>query len=169
MGGPSPDRDRPTVEDLLRLFPNDDTYDVRIRDPLVVIGPKRHAKGLPANWLLSRDTPLEEFVDQLDIFVGLPRRTWGPDLSHEIAVAASRGCVLLLPPTYEQHLGDAAIYAEESAVPDVVQRLWQDPEGFIAQQQRGYAWAEQMLSPEALRQVLIAASGVPLADRRESP
>ncbi len=169
MGGMSPDRDRPTVGDLVRLFPDDDAYDVRIRDPLAVIGPKRHAKGLPANWLLSRETPLEEFVDQLDIFVGLPRRTWGPDLSHEIAVAAARGCVLLLPPTYEQHLGDAAIYAEESAVPDVARRLWQDPEGFIAQQQRGYAWAEQMLSPEAFRQVLIAASGIPLADRRETP
>ncbi len=107
MGGITPDRDRPTVEDLVRLLPDDDAYDVRIRDPRSrVIGPKRQAKGLPANWLLSRETPLEEFVDQLDMFVGLPRRTWGPDLSHEVAVAAARGCVLLLPPSYEQHLGE---------------------------------------------------------------
>ena len=169
MGGTTPDRDRPTVEDLVRLLPDDDAYDVRIRDPRSAIGPKRQAKGLPANWLLSRETALEEFVDQLDMFIGLPRRTWGPHLSHEVAVAAARGCVLLLPPSYEQHLGSAAIYAEESAVADVAHRLWQDPEGFVAQQQRGYAWAEQVLSPAAFRRVLMAASGIPLADRRETP
>jgi hypothetical protein len=169
MDSNAPDRDRPTVEDLVRLLPDDDAYDVRIRDPLSVIGSKRQAKGLPANWLLSRESLLEDFVDQLDLFIGLPRRTWGPDLPHEVAVAAARGCVLLLPPSYAQHLGDAAIYADESAVAEVAYRLWQDPEGFAAQQQLGYTWADQVLSATAFRRVFTAASGLPFADRKESP
>lgn len=161
-------RDRPTVEDLLRLMPDDDAYDVRIRDPYWAIGPKREAKGLPANWLLSRESALEDFVDQLDIFVGLPRHTWGPDLPLEAAIAAARGCVLLMPPSHEQHLGDAAVYAKPSAVAEAAYELWQDPEGFAAQQQRGYAWAEQVLGPDVFRRRLSAASGVSLDDRKES-
>ena len=161
-------RDTPTVEDLLRILPDDDAYDVRIRDPLGAITPRREAKGLPPNWLLSREVALEEFVDQLDFLIGVPRRTWGPELSRAVAVAAARGCVLVLPTAYAQHLGDAAICVDDPKVVGVVDRLWQDPEGFAAQQERGYRWAEQILG-SVFRRRLSAASGVPLDDRKESP
>lgn len=161
-------RDTPSVAEMRRLLPDDDAYDVRIRDPHFAITAKRAAQGLPGNWLLSRTTELEDFLDQLDMFIGFPRRTWGPDLPQEVAVAAARGCLLVLPPEHASQLGDAAICVGESEVVGVVDRLWQDPEGFAAQQERGYRWAEQLLGPAAFRRRLSAASGVPLDDRKET-
>ncbi len=147
-------RDTPDVDQLISMLPDDDAYDVRIRDPLRALTLKRKAKDLPPNWLLCWDTPLEEFVDQLDLFVGIQRNTWGPELIHEAAVAAARGCVLVLPPSYEQHFGHVAIYAEPEDVRAVIDRLWRDEAMFADHQKRGHAWAERNLSADAFRVIL---------------
>lgn len=147
-------RDTPAVAQLTPMLPDDDAYDVRIRDPLRALTLKREAAGLPPNWLLCWDTPIEDFVDQLDVFVGIRRDTWGPELIHEAAVAAARGCVLVLPASYEQHFGDGAIYAEPRDVRAVIDRLWRDESMFAEQQERGHAWAERSLSADAYRAIL---------------
>lgn len=162
-------RDSPSADDLVPMLPDDDAYDVRIRDPLRAITLKREAMGLPPNWLLCWDTPLEDFVDQLDVFVGVRRHTWGPEFIHEAAVAAARGCVVILPPEYAQHFGGAAIYAEPSGVRDVVTRLWCDGAEFAAQQERGYVWAAQNLSPQAFHEILGTTGGNSLTGRKEHP
>jgi hypothetical protein len=73
-----------------------------------------------------------------------------------------------MPPSYEQHLGDAAVYADAAAVAEAARQLWQDPEAFAAQQLRGHAWAERALGPDAFRRRLGAAGGLQLDDRKES-
>ena len=160
-------RDTPTIAGLLPMLPDDDSYDVRIRDPLRALTLKRGATGVPPNWLVCWDTPLEDFVDQLDIFIAIGRNTWGPELIHEAVVAAARGCVLVAPPSYRQHFGDAAMYAEPSHVRDVVDELWRDGDRFTAQQERGHEWARRGFSPESFRRALTTDSFKTLVNEKE--
>jgi hypothetical protein len=162
-----PTRDRPGVHDLRRLLPDTDGYDVRILDARGAIAPEQR-QDLPANWLLSRDTMIEDFVDQLDVLVCIPRRTWGPTLTREAALAAGRGCLLIVPPAYAQYFDDAAICAHETEIAGVIDSVWKDPDRFDAQQQRGYAWAESALTDHAFLGLLASASGLSLVDLKES-
>ena len=105
---PSPE-DRPDWAALLECFPDDDRLDVRIRDVHGALAKIRPAGSLPPNWLVG-SAPLAEFVRQLDVFVGLPRRSWGPEPMRAALAAMSQGCVVVLDPAYEPHFGDAARY-----------------------------------------------------------
>jgi hypothetical protein len=149
-------RDRPTMTDLVKLLPDDDDFDVRIRDTAGAVGSEGRARGLPPNWIVSEGPRLERFVDQLDVFVGWRRRTWGPEPLHAAAVAVSRGCVAVLDPAYEGHFGDAALYTEDQTPGSIAKQLHRSPELFRAQQERGYVWAERMLSPDAFIRLVFA-------------
>jgi hypothetical protein len=111
---------------------------------------------------------IEDFVDQLDVLVCIPRRTWGPTLTREAALAAGRGCLLIVPPAYAQYFDDAAICAHETEIAGVIDSVWKDPDRFDAQQQRGYAWAESALTDHAFLGLLASASGLSLVDLKES-
>lgn len=156
LDGGSP-RDRPSISELVTLLPDDNRFDVRLRDVSKIIGPKV-ARTIPPNWLLTRRGGVGQFLDQLDVFVGFPRRSWGPEFSHVAASAMARGCVVILDPTYEPLFGDAALYVGDQSVAQHVQQLHREPSRYAAQQAAGYAWCDKILSDDAYVRVVSTAA-----------
>jgi hypothetical protein len=145
-----PRRDRPSWTALHRLLPRSDEYDVRLRaDPEVVEAVLRHRR-VPAGWLIMDESvPLRSFFRQLDIFAAVPSRSWGPALPWPVVAALAEGAVVVLDPSYQPHLGDAAVYADEVDVQDELKALAADPERMAEQRERGYAFCREVLSGQA--------------------
>ena len=153
-------QDRPEWETLLSWFPDDDRFDIRIGDTEGALGTIRPAGSLPPNWLVSSAPPMQ-LVRQLDVFVGLPSRSWGPDPMRAAVAAMSQGCVVVLDPAYEPYFGDAARYAGDGSPRGLIEALVGDEAGFTAQQQRGYAFVAAELSPEVFATRIGALIGAP--------
>ena len=145
-----PRRDRPTWPALRRLLPRDDAYDVRIRtDPQViraVLGERR----VPPGWLLlDEKVPLRGFLRQLDVFVAVPSRSWGPELPWSVVAALAEGAVVVIDPAYQPFLGGAAVYASAVDVHDELKALAADPDRLAEYRERGYAFCRDVLSEGA--------------------
>lgn len=137
--------DRPAMKRLLTLLPDDDAYDVRIRDAGGDIDRVVRPGSRPPNWLVLPRIDLDSFLDQLDVYVAIGRRSWGPEAPHEVAAALARGCVAVLDPAFEPHFGAAALYATDDSAPPVTE-LVRDPDALAAQRERGYAWCDDAMS-----------------------
>ncbi|MCW2801384.1 MAG: hypothetical protein JWQ70_2856 [Aeromicrobium sp.] len=157
-----PKKDRPSFGLLRRLLPADGSYDVRLRvDPGVIeeiVGDRR----LPLRWLvLDESRPPEDFLRQLDVFIGIPMRSWGPEPSWAAIEAMAHGAVTILDPAYEEQFGDAALYAQPDDVPQLLKNVTADPARFARQQERGYAFVRGLSAAAWQRRVrdLLASEG----------
>lgn len=139
---------RPTWPGLLARLPDDDRYDVRIRDLDGALDSISTPRAVPPNWLITNDGASGAFLRQLDVFVGYPTKVWGPAADHSALEALAHGCVLVLDPSYESIYGDAALYLDRPAEA-LFDALAADRAQFIEQQQRGYEFISRELSPEA--------------------
>jgi hypothetical protein len=161
-----PRRDRPTWASLRRLLPEDDDYDVRLRaDPDVVRAVLKHRR-VPAGWLVMDESmPVRGFLRQLDVFVAVPSKSWGPELPWTVVAALAEGAVVVIDPAYRPHLGDAAVYATEVDVHDALKALAADPERLVEQRSRGYAFCHDVLSEEATVGLVEELAGFGMDDR----
>lgn len=140
--------ERPSFEELLALLPDDDAFDVRIRDASNALTPARQAQPEPPNWLVTTDQGLTSFLDQLDVFVGVAPNSWGPDLTWAAAMAIARGCVAVLDERYEPFFGPAALYYGDRSVRQIVEQLAQTEGAHETQQQAGQQWCADRLSAD---------------------
>ncbi|GGA66737.1 hypothetical protein GCM10011521_01100 [Arenimonas soli] len=99
-------------------------------------------RKLPANWrVLTNNTVSPDlFLASCDFFshhhTGKPTQ----DEAWDIRRAMASGCITLLPPDWGGHFGDAAVYCDPDAVPDVVRRIHDDPGLQAAQRRRSQEW-----------------------------
>ena len=143
-------RDRPSWASLRRLLPQDDDYDVRLRaDPEIVKAVLKN-RPVPPGWLvMDESTPMRGFLRQLDVFVAVPTRSWGPDLPWSVVAALAEGAVVVIDPAYQAHLRGAAVYASAADVHETLTTLAADPDRVAEQRERGYAFCHDVLSAEA--------------------
>ena len=156
-----PRRDRPSWASLRRRLPRDDAYDVRLRaDPNVVQAVLKHRR-VPPGWLvMDESTPLRGFLRQLDVFVAVPSRSWGPELPWPAVAALAEGAIVVIDPEYRPQLGDAAIYAPAVDVHEVLKTLAADPALLAEQRERGYAFCRDVLSEDATVSLVTELAGV---------
>jgi hypothetical protein len=145
-----PRRDRPSWASLRRLLPQDDDYDVRLRaEPEVVEAVLKH-RPVPPGWLVMPETtPILGFMRQLDVFVAVPSRSWGPELPWSVVAALAEGAVVVIDPAYQRHLGGAAVFASAVDVHDELKALAADPDRLAEQRERGYAYCRKELSDDS--------------------
>ena len=148
-GFDSSPKERLTFKALKLLLPPSDDYDVRIRADIKVIDKIRKRDPLPANWLVLDEADPAGFFRQLDFFVGLPMRSWEPEMSWPALEAIANGCVAILDPAYEEFFGDAALYTGDRTVKKLIDALTKDPAAFSRQQTRGYELAAADFSAES--------------------
>jgi glycosyltransferase involved in cell wall biosynthesis len=155
-----PRRDRPSWGSLRRRLPRDDAYDVRLRaDPEVVEAVLKHRR-VPPGWLvMDESTPLRGFLRQLDVFVAVPSRSWGPELPWPAVAAMAEGAVVVIDPEYRPHFGDAAVYADAVDVHDELKAFAADPERLAEQRERGYAFCRDVLSETATVELVTELAG----------
>ena len=133
------------IEELLLVFPDDDSLDVRFRGrskPLLQALKRR--TPLPA-WLVypHESLALRNYLAQLDFFVS-PRRELTRMEDHQAVLEAmAAGCAAVLHPAHRQTYGDAAVYAQPEAMADTVVTLFAEPEALAEQQRRGRRFAEK--------------------------
>ena len=144
-----PSKDRPSLERLRKLLPGDNRYDVRIRTSAEVVYKLGGNDALPPNWLILENMGAAAFFGQLDFFVGVPMRSWGPELSWAALEAIANGCVAILDPGYEDFFGDAALYTRDRTTKSHIDALSKNPSAFARQQERGYELAAEF-SAESL-------------------
>ena len=144
-----PSKDRPSLDYLRQLLPDHDNYDVRIRASAKLIGKVRGGERLPPNWLVLDENDPADFFGQLDFFVGVPMRSWGPELSWAALEAIANGCVAILDPGYEDFFGGAALYTRDRTTKSHIDALSKNPSAFARQQKRGYELAAKF-SAESL-------------------
>ncbi|MGH3459057.1 glycosyltransferase family 2 protein [Aeromicrobium sp.] len=145
-----PRRDRPSWASLRRLLPQDDDYDVRLRADPDVVHAVLKKRPVPPGWLvMDESAPLRSFLRQLDVFVAVPSRSWGPELPWSAVAALAEGAVVVIDPAYQPHLGGAAVYASAVDVHDELKALAADPDRLMEHRERGYAFCREVLSEKA--------------------
>lgn len=158
--------DPPGWKHWLETFPDDDAYDVRIRDSERAVASLAAGRPVPPNWLLTDEPSDAAFVGQLDFLVGMPIRSAGLEPVQVALSAMAQGCVVLLDPAYEPAFGPAALYLRGMTARQLVDEMVDRPDRHREQQARGYAFVDAELSPT----VFAGRVGVLLAgaERKES-
>jgi len=158
--------DPPTWKQWLDIFPDDDGYDVRIRDSERAFASVAAGRTIPPNWLRTTEPSDAAFVDQLDFLVGLPLRSASPETVQAALSAMAHGCVVLLDPAHEPVFGPAALYLRGRTARQLVDEMVSRPDLHREQQARAYEFIDAELSPE----VFAARIGALLAgaERKES-
>ncbi|KFG70226.1 glycosyltransferase [Microvirga sp. BSC39] len=137
------------VESLMAAYCVDAPVEVRI------LGGAAHAIAQlgrkPDNWnvLPFNSVDVASFLADLDFFVYFPH----PDLIEAFGrapmEAMATGVPVILPHHFRDTFGDAAVYAEPSDVPGIIQRLWNDHAEYRAQVDRGLSYVERTCSHES--------------------
>ena len=165
-----PRRDRPSWTSLSRLLPQDDAYDVRLRAIPAVVEAVLQKRRVPPGWLvIDESAPLRGFLRQLDVFVAIPPRSWGPALPWSAVAALAEGAVVVIDPAYRPHFGHAAVYAEAADVHDELKALWADPDRLAEQREHGYAFCRDVLSEDATVDLVTELAGLATATDDYTP
>lgn len=128
-----------TAADLTAAYPDHPAYEVRV---LGGAGTPEELLGRrPRNWRVWRfgEIPPMDFLATLDAFVYYTHPDWVESFGRAVLEAMAVGVPAVLPHSYQDLFGDAALYAKPSEVLATVDRLTGD-EGFYDARVRG-AWA----------------------------
>ncbi|AXH96753.1 CDP-glycerol glycerophosphotransferase family protein [Ornithinimicrobium avium] len=159
-----------TAEDLLAAYPVDGSADVRLLGaatvPLELLG----GSGAPEAWSVQRAGEVDPptFLDQLDVYVHQPHPSTPASFVPEVATAVARGVVAVLPPRFEPVFGEAALYADPAAVPELIGSLHADPDARARQVARGRELVRSRFGPEAYLARVADLVGPPRPDPPQS-
>jgi hypothetical protein len=94
---------------------------------------------LPTNWAVLPFDGIDpaEFLASLDFFVHYHHEHYIEAFGRAPLEAIAAGVPTILPESFSEIFGEAAIYAEPAQVLDVIKRLWNDKEAYEAQVTRG--------------------------------
>lgn len=100
---------------------------------------------IPSSWTVHPFGALdsEDFLSGVDFWVFMHHHQWREAFGRAIMEALAAGCVVVLPAYLEQIYSDAAVYCTAAEVQTVVQRLWNDPEQFADQSEKGRMFAQR--------------------------
>jgi glycosyltransferase involved in cell wall biosynthesis len=136
-------------EALLQVYPDSRDADIR------VMGGARAAReilgdaALPSNWLVydHDEIDVKSFLYQLDFWVYFSDPAEGEALNREILEALASGCVVILPHSFEEAFGDAALYRHPTEVKETVQTYHRRRARFLDQSRRGRSRVFELFDP----------------------
>jgi len=144
-------RDRPDRSQLLERLPMSDGYDVRLHQDPAVPNLITKWKSIPLTWArLGDEMSFPRFLRQLDVFVPMPTRSWGPSVHWSVLAAMAEGAVVLADPDLEPFLGAAALYASPGEAGEVLEALCAHADAIDRQRERGYAFCRSRASSTAV-------------------
>ena len=122
--------------------------DIRLR--LADGSPDAPAPGVPHSWLVfpAGAVAPKAFLHQLDFYLHVPDPAAAGTFSRPALEAAAAGCVVVLPERSAALYGDAAVYAEPDAVPDLIHRYAADRALFAEQSRRAREVVAKAHRPE---------------------
>ncbi len=123
---------------------------------------KKILGDVPSNWdVLEFDTvAVTDFVQGLDFFLHFIRSDYIEEFGRNIMEAMAGGRVVILPHSFQDTFGDAAVYCEPDQVRSVVERLWENPANYRAQAQRGFDFVVRNCSAPTVQKRLKALASI---------
>lgn len=106
--------------------------------------------GQPANWTIADfDTVgIDDFVRGLDFLLHYVHEDYIEEFGRSVSEAMAMGRVVIVPPSFRDVFGDAAVYAQPDAVADVVRELWSQPDRYLARVAAGRAFVQRHCGPD---------------------
>lgn len=110
--------------------------------------------GRPVASLRGTGTTQEEFLRQIAYLCVPPVPGRGAHLHTGALRALAHGCIPVLEPTYREHFGPAALYADERSIDEWITLHAEQPHLYVEQQQQGARFLAEQLSASALQDTL---------------
>ena len=130
-------------EHILAAYPEDDAVGVQI---LGGAEPAIAALGrVPANWTIHPFGSMSpvDFLRQIDFFVYYHHPGWVEAFGRNSIEAMASGVPLILPESFEQLFGDAALYGRPADVRGTVERLYGDRAAYDDRVEAGNAFVSE--------------------------
>ncbi|MGH8721358.1 MAG: glycosyltransferase, partial [Burkholderiales bacterium] len=150
-----------TRDEVLAVYPTDPTVEVRILGADSFL--EELVGGYPSNWEVlpfDAETPAK-FLSSLDFFVYFHHPDWIEAFGRTVLEALASGAVAILPESFRQTFGEAAIYAEPGDVASLAKRLHADAKAWRRQSERGSQAVRSRFSLERHRARVAAIVGGP--------
>ncbi len=151
QSGPSLEEAWPNrADEILSLYPDDPGVLVRILNGGAILGDQ--VTPFPRNWDVLSSSALGErdFLSTIDFFVYGQHSDGFGTVDASLLRAMASGAVAILPPAFEAHFGDAAIYCSPHEVRFHAQQLYNDPARYRSLSQAGINIVRQKFSDQAL-------------------
>lgn len=128
--------------------------------PAQFLGGTRSARKIigdwPANWT---DHPfdsmrVDRFLRSIDFFAHYTHSRYIEEFGRNIMEAMAAGVPTIVPPRFVETFGDAAVYAEPGDVQKQLLSLWNNPDAYKQQMERGWRYVERFATIEHVQQRL---------------
>lgn len=118
--------------------------------------PEKLLKTLPSNWdVLEFDSvSVTEFVQGLDFFLHFVHEDYIEEFGRNVMEAMTAGRVAILPPSFRDIFGDAAVYCQPEDVAGVIRDLWSQPDRYREMALRGLAFVQENCAQDVVQQKL---------------
>jgi len=145
----APEKWPTTREDFLAAYPDDPQIEVRLLGYSAAFD--RIVGRRPGNWvcLPFNAVPAAAFLRTIDFFVYFHAPYWREAFGRTIAEAIGSGAVVILPESFRESFGPAAVYATPQQAVAVARRLWSEPEAYERQSRIAWDWLQQNYGPDA--------------------
>lgn len=130
-------------DDLLQAYPEANAYEIHVlggaKAPKDVLG------HLPSNWKVLEFGEMhpKEFLSNLDVFVYYTHPDWVEAFGRVIFEAMAVGVPVIIPHTYQELFGEAAIYAEPAEVQGKIDELMRDADYYQSQVEKANEYVEK--------------------------
>lgn len=122
-----------SAEDILSAYPDSKEIEVHVLGG--ASAPARIIGKLPKSWTVDGFTAMtpKDFLTRLDVFVYFNHPETVESIGRNILEAMAVGLPVILPETFRQCFGDAALYATPQTAVDLARGLHADPAAYDAQ------------------------------------
>lgn len=130
-------------EELLSIYSPNEPFEIHVLGG--ADAPKKVLGQLPSNWhvLEFGEVHPKEFLAKLDVFVYYTHPDWIEAFGRVIFEAMAVGVPVIIPPTYEELFGEAAIYAKPEEVTKKIEELMNNEDFYQRQVEKAHAYVEK--------------------------
>ena len=151
-------------ETLFAAYPDDPGFRVRILGGGEAL--EAVAEVYPPSWEVlpfGAQAP-RDFLAAIDFFVYYHHPQWVEAFGRVVLEAMANGALAVLPPSFQDLFGDAAVYAEPGDVASTVRELYADREAYLAKTRRASVVVRERFGPQAHVARIEARIGPPRGD-----
>lgn len=120
--------------------------------------PQRTLGELPSNWDVFEFDSIDvtEFIKSLDFFLHFVHSDYIEEFGRNIMEAMGAGRVVILPASFRDTFGDAAVYCTPGEVESTVRYFWENPGQYHRQAERGFEFVVNNCSQKQVQKRLTA-------------